>query len=141
MTYEQYLQRYGMRRGEYDPDTLLSGLEQEFGIEGLLSAGQMPYLTETMIDAGGVTPYSKELQFGTEALLDSLMPRYNVPKKVHGNLAGTYATDVYGKKVKADFTTGSAKILGQVQGKQSESKKYIDDLFKQAYMNAASLAG
>ena len=34
--------------------------------------------------------------------------------EIHGNLAGTYATDVYGKKIASDYTTGSAKILGQV---------------------------
>ena len=141
MTYEQYLQNYGLQAGQYDPDVLLSGLEQQFGIEGILSAGMMPSISQTQIEARGITPYSQEMQFGTEALLDSLMPNYNVPKKVHGNLAGSYATDVYGKKIASDYATGSAKILGRVGEKQTQSRSMIDDLFKQAYINAASMSG
>ena len=55
MTYKQYLQKFGMKRGEYDPDTLLSGFEEEFDIPGILSLGMMPYIDETMLDRIGVT--------------------------------------------------------------------------------------
>ena len=140
MTYEQYLQKFGMKRGQYDPDTLLSGLEQEFGIQGILSSGMMPHVTDDMLDRLGITPYSKELQYGNKAIIDSLTSKYNPPKDIHGGFGGTYAVDAYGKKVESDFLTQSSKLLGQVEEKKSKSKTILDDLFKQAYMNAASLA-
>tara|TARA_Y100001963_G_scaffold157255_1_gene252963 strand:+ start:1703 stop:2128 length:426 start_codon:yes stop_codon:yes gene_type:complete len=140
MTYEQYLQKFGMKRGQYDPNTLLSGLEQEFGIEGIGSMGMMPYISDEMLDRLGITPYSKELQYGHEAIIDSLSPKYNPPKEIHGRFDDSYAVDTYGKKVKSDFLTQSSKLLGQVQEKQSKSRSIVDELIKQAYANMASLA-
>jgi|LULM01.1.fsa_nt_gb hypothetical protein len=140
MTYKQYLQKFGMKRGEYDPDTLLSGFEEEFDIPGILSLGMMPYIDETMLDRIGVTPYSRELQYGSQALIDSLLPRYSPPKDIHGGFSGTYATDAYGKKVKSDFIAGSSKLLGQIEEKKSKSQSILDDLFKQAYTNVTALA-
>jgi hypothetical protein len=140
MTYEQYLEKFGMKRGQYDPDTLLSGLEKEFGVQGIASLGMMPHITDEMLDRFGVAPYSKELQYGHKAIIDSLAPKYNPPKDIHGRFSDSYAVDAYGKKVKSDFLTQSSALLGQVEEKKSKSKAMVDDLIKQAYANVASLA-
>ncbi len=100
----------------------------------------MPYLSDEMLDRVGITPYSKELQYGHKSIIDSLAPKYNPPKDIHGGFSGTYATDAYGKKVKSDFIAGSSKLLGQIEEKKSKSQSILDDLFKQAYTNVTALA-
>lgn len=140
MTTQQYMQQFGFNRGaSIDPSSMLANLERFFGVEGLGSIGQIPTISPDLAEATSVTPYSKEIQGNLETLINKYLPLTNVPKNVHGNLADTYATDVYGGKIQSDFLKGQTDILTGVGAKQSKSRSIIDELFRTGFGNIASL--